>query len=170
MPLSSEGMSAVRERLKTLLGIPIGRNQLHRVDNPVEILRLSYHDLARLAQQIDAHAGQAPYPHVAERLRRIASEKRERAEALRKKFLSLGGRPDDGFGEIRLGRNHWERINRDVEDQKRLESQFLQRAPLVAENAPEVASLLQEIVASELLHKEILVDLSARADPQAHQT
>ncbi|MGH7828561.1 MAG: hypothetical protein ACREP8_00140 [Candidatus Binatia bacterium] len=163
-------MNTLGEKLMTLLGVKRDGNRTSRTDDPVEILRLSYHDLSRLARQIDAHADRAPYPHVAERLRRIASEKRERAEALRRKMVSFGGRPDDGYLEIRMGKNHWERLGRDVDDQRRLESQFLERASLLVENAPEVAGFLQEIATAEHPHREILVDLLARADPQAHQT
>jgi bacterioferritin (cytochrome b1) len=163
-------MSVLREKLKALFKFKAQGNGTSTTHDPVEILHLSYRDLLRLARQIDAHADQAPYPHVAQLLRRMASEKRQRAETLKEKILSLGGDTGDGDPEIRLGKNHWERINRDIEDQRLLESQFLERGSLLAEDAPEASSLLQQIVTAELSHKEILLDLLARADPQADQT
>ena len=160
----------LQEKLKALLGLTTRGNQAPRIHDPVETLRLSYHDLLRLAQQIDAHAERAPYPHVAQRLRRIAAEKRQSAQALREKLVTWGGEPEAQPLEINSGKNHWERINRDMEDQKLLESQLLERASLLAEHAPEVGNLLQQAVAAGLSHKETLLDLVARADPQAEQT
>lgn len=164
-------MSVLRERLKALFRLKTQGDRTSSTHDPVEILQLSYRDLLRLARQIDAHADQAPYPHVAELLRRMASEKRQRAESLSGKILSsLGGDTGDGDLEIRLGKNHWERVSIDIEDQRLLERQFLERASLLAEKAPEVNMLLREVVAAELPHKEIFLDLLARADPQANQT
>ena len=163
-------MSVLREKLKALFKSKTQGNGTSTTHDPVEVLHLSCRDLLRLARQIDAHADQAPYPHVARLLRRMASEKRQRAETLKEKILSLGGDTGDRDPEIRLGKNHWERINRDIEDQRLLESQFLERGSLLAEDAPEVSSLLQQIVTAELSHGEIFLDLLARADPQADQT
>ena len=163
-------MSVLREKLKALFRLKTQGDRTSSTHDPVEILQLSYRDLLRLARQIDVHADQAPYPHVAQLLRRMASEKRQRAETLKEKILSLGGDTGDGDLEIRLGKNHWERVSIDIEDQRLLERQFLERASLLAEKAPEVSSLLQQIVTAELPHREIFLDLLARADPQADQT
>jgi len=162
-------MSVLRENLKALFRLKTQGDRTSSTHDPVEILQLSYRDLLRLARQIDVHADQAPYPHVAQLLRRMASEKRQRAETLKEKILSLGGDTGDGDPEIRLGKNHWERVSIDIEDQRLLERQFLERASLLAEKAPEVSSLLQQIVTAELPHREIFLDLLARADPQADQ-
>lgn len=138
--------------------------------DPIEILRLSYHDLSRLAQQIDNHAQRAPYPHTAERLRRIAAEKRQRAMSLKEQVLSLGGKLEEPDLDLKSGKNHWERMVRDLEDQRALETSFLDRAFRLAEEKPHISELLKRIVDEHVSHKEILLDLVTRADPQADQS
>ena len=44
---------------------------------PVDVLLLLHQRISRLAEQIQSHADFAPYPQVAERLRRVATEKRD---------------------------------------------------------------------------------------------
>lgn len=138
--------------------------------DPVEILRVNSNDLLRLAEQIHAHAETAPYPHVAQRLRQIVLEKRESVKILKEKILSLQGELDYPRFNLKSGKNHWERINRDIEDQRVLESRLQEQASRLAEEAPEISDLLKRIVAAEVSHKEILMDLVMRADPQADQT
>jgi hypothetical protein len=138
--------------------------------DPLQILQVGYHDLCRLAEQIHSHAERAPYPHVANRLRQIATEKRVSASALREKILNLGGRAEEPKLNLKSGKNHWERMVRDLEDQKALENDLSERAFRLAEEAPELSDLLKEIVAVQLPHKDALLDLIARADPQADQS
>lgn len=138
--------------------------------DPVEILRAGYHDLWRLAEQIHSHAERAPYPHVANHLRQIATEKRISASAMREKILNLGGKAEEPKLDLKSGKNHWARMARDLEDQKALENDLLERAVRLAEEAPEISDLLKGIVAAQLPHKEALLDLIARADPQADQS
>jgi len=137
---------------------------------PAEALRESYRQTSNLAEQINLHAEKAPYPHVAERLRQIAGEKRSNANRLREKILGLGGRLEEAPGDTKSAKNHWERMVRDLSDQKALENSLLERAALLVEQAPELAELLRDIVAAQRPHKETLLDLIARADPQAEQT
>lgn len=138
--------------------------------DPVEILRADYHDLQRLAAQIGAHAERAPYPHVAQRLRQIAYEKQKSSTLLKEKILSLGYESEGAQPVIKSGKNHWDRMVQDLEDQKTLENFFLQQAVRLADEVPEISDLLRRVVAAQLPHKEILLDLVARADPQAEQS
>lgn len=154
-------------RLNALTG---DKNGWPETPGPVETLKASYHDLSRLAEQIHSHAEKARYPHVAERLRQIAAEKRTAANTLKVKILSLGGALEAPQFDLRSGQNHWERMVRDLEDQRTLETSCLARAARLAEEAPELSDLLKKIVAEQAPHKEILLDLVARADPQADQS
>ena len=146
------------------------QNGKARSAGPAEALRESYRRLYNLAEQIDLHAEKAPYPHVAQRLRQIAAEKRSSANLLRDKILSLGEELGETPPDIKSGKNHWQRMVRDLNDQKALETDFSERAALLAEQAPELAELLGNIIAAQRPHKEMLLDLVARADPQAEQT
>jgi hypothetical protein len=138
--------------------------------DPVDILIESYRDLCSLAAQISRHAEKAPYPHVARLLRRIAQEKQSSADLLRDKLLGAGTRLEEAAFEIKSGKNHWERMAQDLNDHRMLDTRLLDRATLISEQAPETAELLRQIAASQRPHMEALLDLIARADPQANQT
>ena len=146
------------------------RNGKPAVDDPLEILQESRRDLVRLAAQIANHADRAPYPHVAEQLRRMAEEKRASADLLGDRIMRAGGRLEETAVEIQSGKNHWERMAQDLNDQNALDNRFVERAALLGETAPELADLLERIAASDRRHAKIFMDLIARADPQADQT
>jgi len=135
--------------------------------DPSAALRTNYRDLLQLAKQIESHAERAPYPHMAEILRQIAREKKASANALKEKIPALEETEVPHLA-IRAGKNHWERMVQDLEDQKAFEENFLQLADLMAEERPEISRLLREIVSTQAPHKEKFLDLIARADPQAH--
>ena len=138
--------------------------------DPIEIVKASFQDLRALAEQLNGHAAVAPYPHIAQRLRQIAAEKRSTANLLRDKILPLGGRLEELPLEIKSGKNHWERMVQDLKDQKELETSLLEQAALLVEKAPQICALLREVATAQLPHREALLDLIARADPQAEQT
>jgi hypothetical protein len=104
---------------------------------------------------------------MAEILRQIAREKKASANALKEKIPALE-KTEVPHLAIRAGKNHWERMVQDLEDQKAFEENFLQLADLMAEERPEISRLLREIVSTQAPHKEKFLDLIARADPQAH--
>jgi hypothetical protein len=158
------------KKLRAILRPASVRNGKPELLSPIGILRANYYDLLRLAEQIHAHAERAPYPHVGQRLRQIALEKRKAVDTLREKILSLRGVLEEPQLDLKSGKNHWKRMVRDLEDQKALETRFLEHAARLAEEAPEISDLLKEIVAAQVSHKETLLDLVARADPQADQT
>ncbi len=136
----------------------------------VDILIKHCQNLIRLAKQITAHAERAPYPHVAQHLRQISQEQQNSANALKEKILYFGGNPLEANLELRSGKNHWARILQDIKDQKELENQLSADASRLALESPEITDLLRRIVAGEVVHRETLQDLVARADPQANQT
>lgn len=158
----------IRELLKKLSAVlrcAAARNGKSKAT--VEILKADYHDLRRLAEQISNHAEKAPYPHVTQRLRQIASEKRNSTSILKEKLLSLGGGLEEFPLDLKSGKNHWERMVQDLQDQKALETSFFERTMRLADEAPEISDFLRKVVDAQLPHKEALLDLVARADPQA---
>src|SRR5436190_13555162 len=72
-------------------------------DDPLDILKDSHHDISRLAAQISSHAARAPYPGVAERLRRIAAEKQSSADLLRAKILTAHRTLDETALDLKSG-------------------------------------------------------------------
>lgn len=139
-------------------------------DDPVDVLKDSYRDLTRLAAQVSNHAARAPYPGVAERLRRIAEEKHAGAELIRAKLVAAHQTLDEAALEINSGANHWERMAQDLSDHSALETRLLERAARIEEKSPEYAELLRGIAQSQSHHVRAFMDMIARADPQAQQT
>ncbi len=133
-----------------------------------EILREIFRDLSYLAEQIHTHAEMAPYPNIAQQLRQIAMEKRETVNTMKEKISGLLV-PDESQLNLRSGKNHWERMVQDLEDQKTLENKIVIQAASLADEAPELSDLLKGIKAGQLSHKDTLLDLVVRADPQADQ-
>ena len=139
-------------------------------ESPIALLKSGYRRLCALARQLEIHAEKAPYPQVAARLRQMAAEKRASADRLRQSVLKFGTTLEETPCEVRSARNHWERVVQDLQDQKNLETKLFDQATLLAEETPELAELLRDIAASQHPHTDTLLDLVARADPQADQT
>ncbi|HWO41152.1 MAG TPA: hypothetical protein VNO43_05060 [Candidatus Eisenbacteria bacterium] len=126
--------------------------------------------LLQLAAQIEAHADMAPYPHIARRLRQLAEGKRKRAEQLRILLGSHGNAIREVPFEVFSGKNHWERMQRDLTDQKELEHSLALSEPRVATDLPELAQELARLRAAEAADRDLLTSFMATADPQATQT
>ena len=147
------------------------RNRARRGDRTTRtVLADNYRELARLANQLKLHADKAPYPFVGERLSRIVAEKEKSIALLFAGIEQLGARVAKFDTSIPSGRNHWERMHQDVEDQKRVEARLVDDISCLALEAPDYSQLLRQIVEAERRHKATLLDLLARADPQADQT
>ncbi len=158
------------DRLHAILRPASARNGKARLPGPADALVTGYRHLRRLTEQIKAHAERAPYPHVAARLRQMAAEKQRATEVLKEKILAMGCDFEEPHTTPKSGKNHWERMVQDLEDQKSLEAFLLERATLLADDAPEIGDLLSRIAAGQGAHRDILLDLVARADPQAEQS
>jgi hypothetical protein len=138
---------------------------------PVDAARLIYQRICQLAQQIESHAELAPYPQVTERLRRIAGEKWDIANRL-KEFIE----PDHASltdKQLQLsvtGKNHWQRLVRDLEDQRKLDDLLSQYEFPLTRQFPQLSGFLRELKAVHEAHRRSLAQLTATADPQATQT
>ncbi len=147
------------------------RNRAKREErNARTVLADGYRELSRLANQLKLHAETAPYPFVVERLKQMAAEKERSTARLFEEVERLGGRVAKFDSSIPSGTNHWDRMRQDVEDQKRVEAAMVDDVSCLALEAPEQGRLLRELVEVERQHKKALLDLLARADPQAEQT
>ena len=87
---------------------------------PVDVLQLIHQRILQLAQQIESHAELAPYPQVAERLRQIADDKRHR-QPFERNHRNLHGSIKERSQPPAQAKNHWQRLIRDLEDQKALD-------------------------------------------------
>ncbi len=81
----------------------------------------------------------------------------------------LGEKPRLPKEEPKTGKNHWERLNLDLQDQIALDD-LLFTLELKAAETPEIAKVVEELRSGQRSHRQILFDLVAIADPQATQT
>jgi len=158
------------KQLKARLKLDAAKNGAAGDLDPGEKLKVSATTLWCLARQIEAHSAQAPYPHLAKRLQEIALEKQKMVDFLKEELSHLGKDFGQPQSTIKSGKNHWERMRQDVEDQKSLEANLLMHAAHLAESAPKISDLLKNIASQQSAHSDILLNMLIRADPQANQT
>ena len=161
--------STIFESIKNFFFPERSDNNYSRRDTPVEGLTRAYELVFKLANQIEAHAAAAPYPHIRQTLQRIAFQKFGSAKKLQVLLEKLGEKPRLPVGESKTGKNHWERLNLDLQDQIALDD-FLFMAELKSGETPEIAKMIKELRSSQRSHRGILSDLVGIADPQATQT
>ena len=161
--------NTVFESIKSFFFPERNDNNYSRHDTPVEGLTLAHERIFKLAHQIEAHASGAPYPHMRQTLEGIAIQKFDSAKKLQTLIEKLGEKPRLPVGEPKTGKNHWERLNFDLQDQIALDD-FLFTVELKSGETPEIAKMIEEIRSSQKPHRQILLDLVAVADPQATQT
>jgi hypothetical protein len=137
---------------------------------PVDALRLIYQQISQLAQQIESHAETAPYPQVAQRLRLIANEKRDIGNRLKQIIEKLHGSLPEQLQFSGTGKNHWQRLIQDLEDQKELDDRLSRYEFALSRQLPEITNFLQELKTMHETHRQSLTQLIAVADPQAAQT
>lgn len=138
---------------------------------PLDAVRLIYQRISQLAEQIESHAELAPYPQAAERLRHIAGDKRDIANRLKQIIEALHGPITEK--ELRLpatGKNHWQRLVRDLEDQRKLDDLLSRYEFPMTRQFPQISDFLRELKTVHEAHLRSLAQLSAVADPQATQT
>ncbi len=161
----------VLNRLERLWKRPAkGRGVRKRVKGVTALVE-DYRDLKRLARQVKAHAEMAPYPHVSQRLNQIAQEKEESASRLKDKVVYLRDEAlEESVNNFYTGKNHWERMLRDIADQKDLEDRWAEDVIFMVQESPEISDLLNQIIAEGAAHREAFQALLATADPQAWQS
>ncbi|HXG50185.1 MAG TPA: ferritin-like domain-containing protein [candidate division Zixibacteria bacterium] len=137
----------------------------------VEFLREEYVDEARDVAQFQEHARRMIYPHFRERLLRIAEEEKAHVEWLREKIVALGGEIPEVPIAVEKGRNAWENLLIDIEEEKRDGIEALERLYTLAQDAdPEIAEGLRRIHEEEKRHRGEILDMLMRTDPHAFST
>jgi hypothetical protein len=137
---------------------------------PMDAVQLIHERNSQLAQQIEFHAQLAPYPQVAERLRRIASEKLAIGNRLKDIIEHLHGSIAERTQAVAGGKNHWQRLIKDLEDQNALDDLVSRYEFSLSRQFPELANFLGDLKTLHQTHRRSLTQLVAVADPQATQT
>jgi hypothetical protein len=141
-----------------------------RYREPVEVLQIIHQRILQLAKQIESHAELAPYPQVTERLRQIANEKRDSGNRVKEIIENLHGSIREGSQLSTTGKNHWQRLIRDLEDQRALDDLLFRYEFSLTRQVPDVAVFLRDLKRIDETHSRSLTQLIAVADPQANQT
>ena len=134
----------------------------------LEVLRDEYIDEAKDVVQFEEHARRMTYPHLRERLLRIAEEEEAHVKWLQDKIQALGGEIPQTTFTVKNGKNSWESLLMDVEEEKRDRISMLEQLHTVVEPAdPEIAAGLRWIHEDERRHHEEIMDLLMKSDPYA---
>jgi len=158
------------KKLEALLLPELSADDGGRHLEPATVLQLIHQRILQLANQIESHAELAPYPYVAERLRQIADEKRNSGRGLKEIIENLHGSLREGSQLPATGKNHWQRLIRDLEDQRALDDLLSRCEFNLTRQVPGVAVFLRDLERMHETHTRSLVQLIAVADPQANQT
>ena len=131
-------------------------------------LQTLHGEFRRLARQLEAHVDAAPYPQVADRLRRLGAEEEQNARRIADRLAVLGRHlRDDEAAPIRGGRNAWERLVVSLEDYRGLLRRLSGLWTRWDDEHPEDAALVHALRDSAVSHRDEVVDLIARSDPHA---
>src|SRR5882724_1759209 len=136
-----------------------------RVTGELQSLHAEYR---RLVRQLESHAEVAPYPHIGERLQEILQDENQNAGVVSARLVALGRHlREEGVGQIRGGRNAWERLVVMLEDYRMLLRRLSALWVRWDDESPEDAALVRGLRDSAVEHREVIVDLVARSDPHA---
>jgi rubrerythrin len=132
----------------------------------LESLQQQYIDEAKDVRQFTEHARRMAYPHFRERLQRIAEEEQSHVAWLADQIQALGGEtPHPEFTVHEDGKNIWECLRLDEEEERRDEGRFVERINALELNHPELAAGLRRIRAAEKRHRDELLDLALKSNP-----
>lgn len=134
----------------------------------IGLLRDEYMKEAKDVAQFQAHADRMTYPHFRKRLLDIAEEEKAHVEWLRDKIRALGGELPEMTLPVTSGRNNWECLLADVEEERRDSSAVLARIYMLAEETDlEITEGLRRMHEDEKRHRQEILDMLMKSDPQA---
>lgn len=159
------------KKLQELLLPERNTDNLSRPMTTADLLVSLCERISQLAEQLEAHAEQAPYPQVTDRLRAIADEKRSIANLLKQFSGNAQGSIRGALNRPPVaGKNHWERLICDLEDQRALDDFLARHQATLVQQVPGTADLFERIKTTHDAHRRSLLKMVAVADPQANQS
>ncbi len=120
-----------------------------------------------MGRQFREHASRMPYAQFRERLLQIADEEGKHSQWLREKISAMGGKIPDVSLVPRSGKNSWECLLMDLEEEKRCCADLEECLPVVERIDPEIAQGLRRMHQEETSHCEEIRDMLMRSDAQA---
>jgi len=154
--ISKKSWGQLLQRLLT----PNGRKEV------LDLLCQEYVEEIRSSIQFRGDAERISYPQFRDKLLQIAGQEEKHAEWLKARIIVLGGEVPRVSFTPQQGLNSWERLRLDGVRERRciwdLEEQLL----TVEQVDSETAELLRHIVEEEKKHREEIVEMMMRSDPQ----
>jgi rubrerythrin len=136
----------------------------------LKILQDRYTDEMRHAQLYAQHAGKMQYPQFREKLLAIAADEARHAEWLADKIRLLGGKLPSVSGIAAAGRNSWQYLLADVDEEKHCSDELIEQMQTVRNEMPDVAKVLERIYEDGAKHRAEIRKMLMRSDPQAGLT
>ena len=117
--------------------------------------------------QFQRHAERMHYPQFREELLRIAEEEQKHARWLEARIIALGGEVPPVSFTPEQGWNSWEHLRLDLNEERRCIWDLEEHLVIVERVDPETAKVLRQILEEEKNHREVIIDMLMRSDPQA---
>lgn len=131
----------------------------------LKMLRDAYLEEAQDVAQFTQHAERMHYPEFRERLLRIAAEEQAHVTWLRDKLLALGGEIPAVSIPPKGAKNAWQALLTDLEEEKRSYVDLIEAMHIAEQDDPEIAAGLQRIREEEQQHREELLEMLMKSDP-----
>jgi rubrerythrin len=134
------------------------------------LLREAYRRQSENVANFTQHAEQMYYPHLREQLLRIAGEEQSHVRWLEDKISALGGDVPHPLPSPRCGANTWENLRLDLEEERKDDEAFLSGLRLAERFDHEITEGLSRLRHDERKHREQLLDLLQKSEPDAVPT
>jgi len=163
--MSENGMDQLKKALKE--GWRHFFNALHPDHHQqlLEMLRSAYLEEAQDVAQLTQDAEGMSYPQFRERLLRIAAEEQAHVTWLRDRLRALGGEIPAVSLPPKGTKNAWQALLMDLEEEKRSYAGLLEAMHAAEQDYPEIAEGLRRIRGEEQRHREELLDMLVKSDP-----
>jgi len=126
-----------------------------------------YLDEAEDVARLTTHAQQMYYAQFRERLLRIAAEEQKNVGWLRDKIITLGGNPPPVLPTSEAGKNSWESLRLDVEEERRDHVELAELLHMAERIDPELAEGLRRLRTEERQHRAEILDMQMKSEPYA---
>jgi len=129
------------------------------------ILGEAYLDALKDVRHFRQHAERMYYPHFRQRLQQIVAEEQGHSEWLAKQLRVLGGEVPRPGPPAKLGKNSWENLRLELEEERKDYTELLPGLLTAEHFDPAIAEGLRRLRQDERKHREELLELMLKSDP-----
>lgn len=133
----------------------------------LEFLSTEYAGELEMGRRLRQHAQRMHYPQFRERLTKIATEEQKHAQWLCGKIVALGGVPPEIPATVYTGKNSWECLVSDLEEECRCSADLEDGLVRLQTMDAEIAQGLRRIQEDETIHRDEIRKMLMRSDAYA---